>query len=155
MATVEEDFPRGGTAKKPAESKIVVQRTEVDNLFQVEFHSFPSFCIHSAVNIWLSHNITQCILAIHISAVILSRQLFSIHLHIPFLSHTHSVVWLLFCALDLTLEGVSKMSSVVNNSLLVSRSQTNKPTLRKERGLSKMTARSSRSKRRAKIKEMV
>ncbi|KAG8015142.1 Protein RRP5-like protein, partial [Nibea albiflora] len=34
MASVEEDFPRGGTAKKSAESKIVVQRTEVDNLFQ-------------------------------------------------------------------------------------------------------------------------
>ncbi|XP_019115722.2 protein RRP5 homolog isoform X1 [Larimichthys crocea] len=34
MASVEEDFPRGGTAKKHAESKIVVQRTEVDNLFQ-------------------------------------------------------------------------------------------------------------------------
>uniref|UniRef100_UPI0037E730AC protein RRP5 homolog n=1 Tax=Semicossyphus pulcher TaxID=241346 RepID=UPI0037E730AC len=34
MASVEEDFPRGGMAKKPTESKIVVQRTEVDNLFQ-------------------------------------------------------------------------------------------------------------------------
>ncbi|XP_026158937.1 protein RRP5 homolog isoform X2 [Mastacembelus armatus] len=35
MASVDEDFPRGGgTAKKPTESKIVVQRTEVDNLFQ-------------------------------------------------------------------------------------------------------------------------
>ncbi|XP_040891171.1 protein RRP5 homolog isoform X2 [Toxotes jaculatrix] len=34
MASVEEDFPRGGTAKKPSESKIVVQRSEVDNLFQ-------------------------------------------------------------------------------------------------------------------------
>nr|XP_020498454.1 LOW QUALITY PROTEIN: protein RRP5 homolog [Labrus bergylta] len=34
MASVEEDFPRGGTTKKPTESKIVVQRTEVDNLFQ-------------------------------------------------------------------------------------------------------------------------
>ncbi|CAJ1052669.1 protein RRP5 homolog isoform X2 [Xyrichtys novacula] len=34
MATVEEDFPRGGTAKKSSESKIVVQRAEVDNLFQ-------------------------------------------------------------------------------------------------------------------------
>ncbi|XP_042340555.1 protein RRP5 homolog isoform X2 [Plectropomus leopardus] len=34
MASMEEDFPRGGTAKKPTESKIVVQRTEVDNLFQ-------------------------------------------------------------------------------------------------------------------------
>ncbi|XP_056228146.1 protein RRP5 homolog isoform X2 [Seriola aureovittata] len=34
MASVEEDFPRGGTAKKPTESKIVAQRTEVDNLFQ-------------------------------------------------------------------------------------------------------------------------
>ncbi|XP_070711893.1 protein RRP5 homolog isoform X2 [Pempheris klunzingeri] len=34
MASVEEDFPRGGTAKKSTESKIVVQRTEVDNLFQ-------------------------------------------------------------------------------------------------------------------------
>ncbi|XP_071359529.1 protein RRP5 homolog isoform X2 [Trachinotus anak] len=34
MASVEEDFPRGGTARKPTESKIVVQRSEVDNLFQ-------------------------------------------------------------------------------------------------------------------------
>ncbi|XP_028264311.1 protein RRP5 homolog isoform X2 [Parambassis ranga] len=34
MASVDEDFPRGGTTKKPTESKIVVQRTEVDNLFQ-------------------------------------------------------------------------------------------------------------------------
>ncbi|XP_054459743.1 protein RRP5 homolog [Anoplopoma fimbria] len=34
MASMEEDFPRGGSAKKPTESKIVVQRTEVDNLFQ-------------------------------------------------------------------------------------------------------------------------
>ncbi|KAF3843991.1 hypothetical protein F7725_016039 [Dissostichus mawsoni] len=34
MASVEEDFPRGGSAKKPTESKIAVQRTEVDNLFQ-------------------------------------------------------------------------------------------------------------------------
>ncbi|XP_068445534.1 protein RRP5 homolog isoform X2 [Clinocottus analis] len=34
MASVEEDFPRGGTAKKATDSKIVVQRTEVDNLFQ-------------------------------------------------------------------------------------------------------------------------
>ncbi|XP_041640703.1 protein RRP5 homolog [Cheilinus undulatus] len=34
MASLEEDFPRGGTAKKPSESKIVVHRTEVDNLFQ-------------------------------------------------------------------------------------------------------------------------
>ncbi|XP_074485164.1 protein RRP5 homolog [Sebastes fasciatus] len=35
MASMEEDFPRGGSAKKPSkESKIVVQRTEVDNLFQ-------------------------------------------------------------------------------------------------------------------------
>ncbi|XP_040003345.1 protein RRP5 homolog isoform X2 [Xiphias gladius] len=34
MASLEEDFPRGGTAKKPTESKIVVQRSEVDNLFQ-------------------------------------------------------------------------------------------------------------------------
>ncbi|XP_031720539.1 protein RRP5 homolog isoform X1 [Anarrhichthys ocellatus] len=37
MASVEEDFPRGGgggAAKKPTESKIEVQRTEVDNLFQ-------------------------------------------------------------------------------------------------------------------------
>ncbi|XP_049426867.1 protein RRP5 homolog isoform X1 [Epinephelus fuscoguttatus] len=34
MASVEEDFPRGGSAKKPTESKIVVQRSEVDNLFQ-------------------------------------------------------------------------------------------------------------------------
>ncbi|KAM9856432.1 protein RRP5 homolog [Aulostomus maculatus] len=35
MASIEEDFPRGGTAKKTTESRIVVQRTEVDNLFQV------------------------------------------------------------------------------------------------------------------------
>ncbi|XP_074542247.1 protein RRP5 homolog isoform X2 [Halichoeres trimaculatus] len=34
MASMEEDFPRGGTAKKPTESKIAVQRAEVDNLFQ-------------------------------------------------------------------------------------------------------------------------
>ncbi|XP_070830544.1 protein RRP5 homolog isoform X2 [Chaetodon trifascialis] len=34
MAAVEEDFPRGGSSKKRTESKIVVQRTEVDNLFQ-------------------------------------------------------------------------------------------------------------------------
>ncbi|XP_029949686.1 protein RRP5 homolog isoform X2 [Salarias fasciatus] len=34
MASMEEDFPRGGVAKKPTESKIEVQRTEVDNLFQ-------------------------------------------------------------------------------------------------------------------------
>ncbi|XP_072319242.1 protein RRP5 homolog [Eucyclogobius newberryi] len=34
MASMEEDFPRGGTAKKPTESQIVVQRSEVDNLFQ-------------------------------------------------------------------------------------------------------------------------
>uniref|UniRef100_A0A673CB11 S1 motif domain-containing protein n=1 Tax=Sphaeramia orbicularis TaxID=375764 RepID=A0A673CB11_9TELE len=39
MASVEEDFPRGGTAKKPTESKIVVQRTEVDNLFEVHLNS--------------------------------------------------------------------------------------------------------------------
>ncbi|XP_029285082.1 protein RRP5 homolog isoform X2 [Cottoperca gobio] len=38
MASVEEDFPRGGTAKKPIESKIAVQRTEVDNLFQSKEH---------------------------------------------------------------------------------------------------------------------
>ncbi|XP_047435563.1 protein RRP5 homolog isoform X2 [Mugil cephalus] len=34
MASMEEDFPRGGTAKKPTQSKIVAQRPEVDNLFQ-------------------------------------------------------------------------------------------------------------------------
>ncbi|XP_076001559.1 protein RRP5 homolog isoform X2 [Genypterus blacodes] len=34
MSTMEEDFPRGGTTKKPTESKVVVNRTEVDNLFQ-------------------------------------------------------------------------------------------------------------------------
>ncbi|CAN9509947.1 unnamed protein product [Ophioblennius macclurei] len=34
MASMEEDFPRGGTVKKPTESKIAVQRPEVDNLFQ-------------------------------------------------------------------------------------------------------------------------
>lgn len=35
MATSEENFPRGGILKQPVESKIVVQRAEVDNLFQV------------------------------------------------------------------------------------------------------------------------
>uniref|UniRef100_A0A3Q0RHH9 Programmed cell death 11 n=1 Tax=Amphilophus citrinellus TaxID=61819 RepID=A0A3Q0RHH9_AMPCI len=40
MASVEEDFPRGGTAKKPTQSKTVVQRTEADNLFQVKFNFF-------------------------------------------------------------------------------------------------------------------
>ncbi|KAG7223841.1 hypothetical protein INR49_026524 [Caranx melampygus] len=34
MASMEEDFPRGGTARKPTDSKIVVQRGELDNLFQ-------------------------------------------------------------------------------------------------------------------------
>uniref|UniRef100_A0A3B3ZW78 S1 motif domain-containing protein n=1 Tax=Periophthalmus magnuspinnatus TaxID=409849 RepID=A0A3B3ZW78_9GOBI len=34
MASMEEDFPRGGIVKKPTESQIVVQRSEVDNLFQ-------------------------------------------------------------------------------------------------------------------------
>ncbi|KAM4603795.1 protein RRP5 homolog isoform 1-T2 [Polymixia lowei] len=34
MASMEEDFPRGGTAKKTTESKTLVERTEVDNLFQ-------------------------------------------------------------------------------------------------------------------------
>uniref|UniRef100_A0AAQ4Q1H9 Protein RRP5 homolog n=1 Tax=Gasterosteus aculeatus aculeatus TaxID=481459 RepID=A0AAQ4Q1H9_GASAC len=36
MASMEEDFPRGGPAKKLTESKTKVERTEVDNLFQVE-----------------------------------------------------------------------------------------------------------------------
>lgn len=34
MASAEEDFPRGGTAKKSTGSKTVVHRTEADNLFQ-------------------------------------------------------------------------------------------------------------------------
>nr|XP_040042477.1 protein RRP5 homolog isoform X1 [Gasterosteus aculeatus aculeatus]XP_040042479.1 protein RRP5 homolog isoform X1 [Gasterosteus aculeatus aculeatus] len=34
MASMEEDFPRGGPAKKLTESKTKVERTEVDNLFQ-------------------------------------------------------------------------------------------------------------------------
>ncbi|XP_024914034.1 protein RRP5 homolog isoform X1 [Cynoglossus semilaevis] len=34
MASMEEDFPRGGSVKKSSESKIKVQRTPVDNLFQ-------------------------------------------------------------------------------------------------------------------------
>lgn len=44
MASLEEDFPRGGAAKKPTKSKIVVQRTEVDNLFQVELKTVQSIC---------------------------------------------------------------------------------------------------------------
>lgn len=36
MAAMEEDFPRGGTVAKPTSSNIVVQRTDVDNLFQVQ-----------------------------------------------------------------------------------------------------------------------
>uniref|UniRef100_A0AAQ5YX76 Protein RRP5 homolog n=1 Tax=Amphiprion ocellaris TaxID=80972 RepID=A0AAQ5YX76_AMPOC len=47
---MEEDFPRGGTTKKPSESKKVVQRAEVDNLFQVDFNSFIFFCIWLTVN---------------------------------------------------------------------------------------------------------
>ncbi|RVE75743.1 hypothetical protein OJAV_G00001770 [Oryzias javanicus] len=35
MASTEEDFPRGGTAKKSADSKTTVGRAQVDNLFQV------------------------------------------------------------------------------------------------------------------------
>uniref|UniRef100_A0A3Q2R2R5 Protein RRP5 homolog n=1 Tax=Fundulus heteroclitus TaxID=8078 RepID=A0A3Q2R2R5_FUNHE len=36
MASVEEDFPRGGEVKKTAESKATVERIKVDNLFQVK-----------------------------------------------------------------------------------------------------------------------
>lgn len=36
MASVEEDFPRGGTVAKHTSSNIEVQRTDVDNLFQVQ-----------------------------------------------------------------------------------------------------------------------
>jgi hypothetical protein len=35
MASTEEDFPRGGIEKKPAETKTLEERKEVDNLFQV------------------------------------------------------------------------------------------------------------------------
>ena len=35
MASTEEDFPRGGVEKKSTESKVVEERREVDNLFQV------------------------------------------------------------------------------------------------------------------------
>ncbi|XP_014822913.1 PREDICTED: protein RRP5 homolog [Poecilia mexicana] len=34
MASVEEDFPRGGKTKKSTDSKVTVERTKVDNLFQ-------------------------------------------------------------------------------------------------------------------------
>ncbi|XP_043970110.1 protein RRP5 homolog isoform X1 [Gambusia affinis] len=34
MASVEEDFPRGGKTKKPTGSKVTVERSKVDNLFQ-------------------------------------------------------------------------------------------------------------------------
>lgn len=33
---MEEDFPRGGSVTKPTSSKKEVQRTDVDNLFQVK-----------------------------------------------------------------------------------------------------------------------
>lgn len=36
MASMEEDFPRGGSVTKPTSSKKEVQRTDVDNLFQVK-----------------------------------------------------------------------------------------------------------------------
>uniref|UniRef100_A0A3Q2DAZ4 Protein RRP5 homolog n=1 Tax=Cyprinodon variegatus TaxID=28743 RepID=A0A3Q2DAZ4_CYPVA len=35
MASLEEDFPRGGTTKKTTESKVPVERNKVDNLFKV------------------------------------------------------------------------------------------------------------------------
>lgn len=41
MASAEEDFPRGGRAKKSTGSKTVVHRTEADNLFQVDFNFHP------------------------------------------------------------------------------------------------------------------
>ncbi|KAM9314482.1 protein RRP5 homolog [Pholidichthys leucotaenia] len=41
MASMEEDFPRGGTTKKSRESTIVVQRNEVDNLFQSNEQAEP------------------------------------------------------------------------------------------------------------------
>lgn len=36
MASLEEDFPRGGSVTKPTSSKKEVQRRDVDNLFQVK-----------------------------------------------------------------------------------------------------------------------
>lgn len=36
MASMEEDFPRGGSVAKPTSSKKEVQWTDVDNLFQVK-----------------------------------------------------------------------------------------------------------------------
>lgn len=36
MASVEEDFPRGGKTKKPTDSKVTAERSKVDNLFQVK-----------------------------------------------------------------------------------------------------------------------
>uniref|UniRef100_A0A667XVP7 Protein RRP5 homolog n=1 Tax=Myripristis murdjan TaxID=586833 RepID=A0A667XVP7_9TELE len=39
MTSTDEDFPRGGTLSKPAESTPAVQRPEVDNLFQVQLSS--------------------------------------------------------------------------------------------------------------------
>lgn len=39
MASMEEDFPRGGPVTKPTSSKKEVQRTDVDNLFQVNLLS--------------------------------------------------------------------------------------------------------------------
>ncbi|XP_061578811.1 protein RRP5 homolog isoform X2 [Cololabis saira] len=41
MASIEEDFPRGGAARKPTESKIVVEKTQVDNLFQSNEQTEP------------------------------------------------------------------------------------------------------------------
>lgn len=60
MATLEEDFPRGGTAKRPTENKIAVQRGEVDNLFQVQLDTR----FIKPVKCWagLCHNITVCTL---------------------------------------------------------------------------------------------
>lgn len=40
MASVEEDFPRGGSVTKPTSSKKEVQRIDVDNLFQVIYFLF-------------------------------------------------------------------------------------------------------------------
>lgn len=36
MASVEEDFPRGGNVATPTLNKIAAQRADVDNLFQVQ-----------------------------------------------------------------------------------------------------------------------
>uniref|UniRef100_A0A3B5LZ77 Protein RRP5 homolog n=1 Tax=Xiphophorus couchianus TaxID=32473 RepID=A0A3B5LZ77_9TELE len=56
MASVEEDFPRGGKTKKPTDSKVTAERSKVDNLFQVKKKKQTNFVINACCSNKLLYN---------------------------------------------------------------------------------------------------